>query len=96
MEESQWIERAQSAEARLQTCQGNIDRLKEDVREVMETLCAKKRRDGAIDIDFEKLVQKLSLEHALELRTMIDQHHRISGAAGKKPRISVQAVQKSA
>lgn len=88
-DESHWIERAQSAEAKLTTSQQQIERVKEKLRSIMETLCAREKSDGTIDIDFGALVQKLSTEHALELRAAIDQHHGISGAAGEKPRIRV-------
>lgn len=91
MDESQWIERAQSAEARLQTCKDQTERLKENYRNVMKTFGAKKRGDGSIDIDFAALVGLLSPEDALELRAAIDARHRISGAAGTKPRMAVSA-----
>ena len=94
MDESQWIERAQTAEARYETCRQQQERVIEDSRSVLDTLCAKKRSDGTIDIDFDALVQKLSTEHALEFRAAIDQPHRISGAPGEKPRISITPVQR--
>jgi hypothetical protein len=90
--ESYWIERAQSAEAALSTCRDNQDRVKEKLRGMMETLGAKERGNGTIDIDFVALVGRLSLEHALELRAAIDEAHRISGAPGEKPRIKVAAA----
>lgn len=90
-DESFWINRAQSAETKLSTAQEQIERVKEKLRDIMETLCARERSDGTIDIDFDALVQKFSLEHALALRTAIDRHHGISGAAGEKPRIRVAA-----
>ena len=90
-DESMWIERAQSAEASLTTCRGQIDRVKEKLRGMMELLGGRERADGTIDIDFGKLVANLSLEHALELRAAIDERHRISGAAGEKPRVRLSA-----
>ncbi len=90
-DESMWIERAQSAEATNSTLREQNDRLKADVRDAMENLCALRRSDGVIDIDFEKLAQRLSTEHALELRALIDAHHRISGAPGEKPRVRMAA-----
>jgi hypothetical protein len=86
-----WIERAQSAEAALTTCREQTERLKEKLRDMMETLGAKERSDGTIDVDFEALVQRLPPEQALELRAVIDQHHKISGAAGEKPRMKISA-----
>lgn len=87
MGEQEWRERAQSAEAKLSTCQSNQDRIKEKFRDMMSMLGARERSDGSVDIDFDALVRKLSVEHALELRRAIDEYHRISGDAGEKPRI---------
>ena len=91
MSDDPWIERAQSAEARLVTCQQNIERVKEKYRGLLETLAAKERSDGTVVIDFEALAERLSLEHALELRAAIDAKHRIKGEPGSKPRITVSA-----
>lgn len=91
MAEDFWIERAQSAEAKLGTCQDQIERLKEKYRNIVDTFAAKERSDGTIDIDFAKLAGLLSLEHALELRSALDETHRISGAPGEKPRVKVSA-----
>lgn len=90
-DESFWIKRAQSAEAQLATCKDNIDRIRDKYRDMMANLAAKERADGTIDIDFGRLVQNLSLEHAFELRGAIDEHHRISGAPGEKPRVKISA-----
>ena len=86
-----WIERAQSAETKLKTCQEQTERMKEKLRGIMETLGAKERSSGAIDIDFDALAERLSLEHALELRAAIDRRHRIKGEAGAKPRLVISA-----
>ncbi len=91
MDESAWIDRAQTAEATQATMQENINRLKEKYRNLLKTLGAKESSDGTIDIDFEALVERLTVEHALELRGVIDERHRISGSLGEKPRISVSA-----
>ena len=93
MDAAEWMDRARSAEAKYETCRQQQDRVIEDSRAVLSTLCAKKKSDGTIDIDFDALVQKLSTEHALEFRAAIDQHHRISGAPGEKPRISITPAQ---
>lgn len=91
--ESYWIDRAQTAEASLQTCRDNQDRVKEKLRSMMESLGVRERSDGTIDIDFEALADKLSLEHALVLREEIDKRHKISGEAGEKPKVKVAAGQ---
>jgi hypothetical protein len=90
-DESFWMERAQSAEARFSTIQEQVERLKEKYRGLLETLGAREKSDGSIEIDFDALVQKLPPDQALELRAVIDQHHRISGAPGEKPRIRLSA-----
>ena len=91
MSESDWRDRAMSAEAQHQTLRDQVERLKEKLRGLMETLGARERSDGTIDIDFEALVQLLPSDQALELRAVIDQQHRISGMPGEKPRITVSA-----
>lgn len=90
-EESHWIERAQSAEARLETIQGNNDQLKERFRGLCEALGARVKSDGSIDIDYAAFVSKLSVEGALEVRAIIDEVHNISGAPGDKPKIRMRA-----
>ena len=90
-DDSHWIERAQSAEARLTTAEANTNLVKEKFRNMMATLGARERGDGTVDIDFAALVDRLSPEHALELRAAIDEKHRISGDPGAKPKITVAA-----
>ena len=90
--ESHWIERAQTAEARLRLAEGAIAPLKDKVRAVMDTLGARELSDGSFDIDYEKLVERLGLDGALVLRKVIDERYGISGAAGDKPRVKVRAV----
>lgn len=89
--ESYWVDRAQSAEAKLATCQGNQERIKEKLRNMMDTLGAKEKSDGSVEIDFVKLAAKLPLDQALDLRAAIDEAHRISGGPGEKPRVKVAA-----
>lgn len=91
-DESMWIERAQSAEARVSTYEASVAKLKEKIRSVMETLGARERGDGSFDIDYEKFVAKLGIEGALEVRRVIDEQYAISGAPGEKPRIKVRAA----
>ena len=93
-DESQWIDRAQSAEASLTTCRDTQDKIKEKYRAMMSFLGAHEKSDGSIHFDFDVLVKQLSTEHALNLRAIIDEHHRISGAPGEKPKISVASGKK--
>ena len=82
-----WRDKANSAEAKLGTVQDNIDRMKADAQEILALFAAKKKADGSFQIDFDKLVDRLGLEQAFELRQVIDAKYRISGAPGEKPRI---------
>lgn len=91
MNDSHWIERAQSAEAKNASYQEVIDKLKDKIRGLKETFGARELSDGQLDINYEKLVGQLDIKSALELRTTIDNMHRISGPAGEKPRIKMTA-----
>lgn len=85
--EQYWIERAQSAEAKLSTCQSAQDGLKEEVRTTRETFGARKRSDGSYEINYDIFVEHLGLEAALQVRAIIDEKYHVSGAAGEKPRV---------
>lgn len=86
-DESFWVSKAQSAEAKFNTLQASVDRIKEDARTILETFAARKMSDGSFDIDFEKFVDKLDIAQALELRRIIDERHKISGQPGEKPHL---------
>lgn len=91
-DESMWIERAQSAEAKLSSLNSSTDRMKEEVREVYSIFCARRKGDGSVDIDFPKFVERMGLENALMLRKVIDDVYSISGSAGEKPKIKLKAA----
>lgn len=91
-DESYWVERAQSAEAKLQTVQEAAERMKERVRSVKDTLGARERSDGSFDIDFDKLVANLGVDNVLEIRRIIDEQYGISGNPGEKPRMKARAA----
>ena len=91
-DESYWIERAQSAEAKLKTLHDSMEPLKQKARTIKESLCARERTDGSFDIDFDRLVERLGVAACLELRGIIDARYGISGAPGKKPRVRVKAA----
>ena len=90
-DESQWIDRAQSAEAKLATLKAQMDPMKERIQNFKMNFGIKERDNGEIVIDFDKFVDRLGIEGALELRAVIDQKYKISGDAGAKPRIRVVA-----
>ena len=102
------LNRAESAEAKLNTLKQNIDPLKERVQKFKENFGVREKSDGSIDIDFEKMVDKLGPVACLELRAVIDEKHGkrlrnrkrlsnldsllLSSAAGEKPKIRVAAA----
>lgn len=77
-DDSIWIERAQSAEAKLKALQAQVDPLRERVRDVMAALCAREQRDGSFSIDYTAFVTKLGPDSAGDLRTIIDEKYGAS------------------
>lgn len=75
MGEDEWRERAQSCEAKLTTLKGNVERVQEDARTILETFCARKKSDGSFDIDWEKFVERIGDEQALILADIIKEKH---------------------
>lgn len=90
-EESMWIERAQSAEAKLATLKQAYEPAIDRIQQFKANLGVRERANGEIEIDFTKLVERLGPAGALELRKIIDARYNISGAPGEKPRIRVGA-----
>ena len=89
--EQYWIERAQSAEAKLATLKENYQPALERVKQFKANFGVREHSNGTIDIDFDKMVTRLGIEACLELRKIIDEKYSISGEAGAKPKIRVQA-----
>ena len=89
--DSYWVDRAQTAEAQLNTLKEAYGPALDRVKEFKTNFGVKERSNGTIDIDFDKLVGRLGVEAALELRGIIDEKYNISGAAGEKPKIRVKA-----
>ena len=75
-DESVWIERAQSAEARLSSLKQATEQAIERVKTFKANFGVKERANGEIDIDFAKLVQNLGRENAMELRRIIDERYK--------------------
>ncbi len=74
-DESMWIERAQSAEAREATLKESNTRIKEDSVHILETFAARKQGDGSFKIDFEKFIENIGESGAAELRQIIDEQY---------------------
>ena len=91
MAESDWIDRAQSAEAKLATLKEAYQPAIEKVKAFKANFGIRERSDGSLVIDFDKFAAALGAEQALELRAVIDQRYGIRGNAGEKPRMSVAA-----
>ncbi len=90
-DERYWIDRAQSAEAKLKTLQDATDPAIERIQRFKTNFGVIEKTDGSIDIDFQKFASALPLEHALELRKIIDEVHGISGKPGEKPHVRFHA-----
>lgn len=90
-DESYWISRAQSAEAKLQTLKDAYDPAIERVQQFKATFGVKERSDGSLVVDFERFAAAIGPESALELRRIIDEVHGITGAPGEKPRMRLVA-----
>lgn len=95
-DESEWIHRAQTAEAQLQTERQASEAARERIKEFKANFGVKERADGTITIDYEKFAAALGVEQALELRGVIDQTYSITGEAGEKPKIRVKAGEAAA
>ena len=90
-DESLWIDRAQSAEARLLTMKDAYEPALERVREFKKNFGVREHSDGLITIDYDTFVGAIGADGALELRAIIDETYRISGAPGEKPRMRIKA-----
>ena len=89
MSEDVWMERAQSAEARLVTLRESLGAAVERVKVFKTNVGIREKSNGDIEIDFDKFVGNLGIEAALELRKIIDELYQISGEAGDKPKIKL-------
>ena len=69
----QWIERAQSAEAKVQTLEGLFKPALDRVKKFKANFGIRERESGEIDIDFVKFVENLGKENSLELKKIIEE-----------------------
>jgi len=86
-----WVDRAQSAEAKLATMKENLEPVLDKVKRFKANFGIRESSDGTIDIDFDKFVERLGPEACLDLRRVIDEKYNISGGPGEKPKIRVRA-----
>jgi len=91
-DDSQWIERAQSAEAKLRTLQDQVNRIKEDAQHILTVFGARKKSDGSFDIDFEKFVNNIGQGQAFEVKQIIEAQYGAqessSESEGSDPAVS--------
>ena len=92
MDESGWMERAQSAEAKLVTQKESLGTAIERVKEFKTNFGIREKQDGSIEIDFDKFARNLGIESCLELRKVIDEIYQVSGNSGEKPRVKLVAT----
>ena len=88
-DESMWIDRAQSAEVRIKTLEDAYKPALEKVKIFKANFGIRETSNGQIIIDFDKFVDRLGLESAMELRKVIDEKYMVSGNPGEKPRLKV-------
>ena len=91
-DESMWIEKAQSCEAKLATMKQAYEPALERIKEFKANFGIKERSNGELVIDYEKFIDRLGLTGALELRQIIDEKYNLSGKPGEKPHISIRAA----
>lgn len=91
-DDSYWIGRAQSAEAKLQTLKEAYDPAIERIQQFKTNFGVKERSDGTLMVDFDRFAKAIGPESALELRRIIDELYGITGEAGQKPRMRVVAT----
>ena len=87
--ESEWIHRAQSAEARLGTQEAAAGEMKKKIQNFKASWGITEKSDGSWDMNFDKLADNLGMEQALVLRAIIDEKYGIHGAPGEKPKVRV-------
>jgi len=75
MSEQMWIERAQSAEAKIATLESAFKPALERIKQFKTNFGIKERDNGEISIDFDKFVENIGEESALELQSIITEKY---------------------
>ena len=88
-----WVNRAQSAEAKLATLKQNFEPALERVKQFKANFGIREKSDGSIDIDFEKMVDRLGPAACLELKSIIDAKYTIRQRRHLKPSVQMNASQ---
>ena len=74
-EESAWISRAQSAEAKNSTLKQALESAVERIKVFKSNFGLKERDNGEIVIDFDKFADRLGRENALLLKAIIEKKY---------------------
>lgn len=91
VDEQFWINKAQTAEAKLATLKENFEPVLERVKKFKANFGIREKSDGSIDIDFEKMVERLGPEASLELKSVIDDKYVIRPRRHLNPQIHMNA-----
>lgn len=75
MSEGMWMDRAQSAEAKLKTLKEAQGAAIDRVRDFKSNFGIRERDNGEIVIDFQKFAERLGIDGAQELRKIIDEKY---------------------
>ncbi len=87
------LNRAETAEAKLGTLKANIDALKDRVQQFKANFGVREKSDGSIDIDFEKMIDRLGSEASLELKSIIEDKYSVRPRRHLKPQIHMNSSQ---
>ena len=74
-DESVWIERCQSAEAKLATLKQAYEPALERIKQFKANFGIRERDNGELVIDYRKFVEHLGAQGAMELRAVIDEKY---------------------
>lgn len=81
MSELMWMERAQSAEAKLATIEQANKAVIERIREFKQSFGVKEKSSGEIEIDFDKFIEALGSDNSLALKQIIEQTYGLKEAS---------------
>ena len=84
MSESFWVERAQTAEAQLKTLREAQGAAIDRIRDFKANFGLRERGNGEIVIDFQKFVERLGDDNAMELRKVLDEKYPVAAVPKRK------------
>ena len=84
-DDSVWVSRCQSAEAKLATLKQAYEPALDRVKQFKANFGIRERDNGELVIDYQKFVERLGAQGALELRGVIDEKYQVTKKPGKKP-----------